>query len=204
MGLIPLKSNGHGGSKVIVVAVLLRTLNTPPMFLFVSGNPPKLCAHVGVAGEILKSMSGAKSNVSETVITLLPFVAPAVMAGPVEGGGHGINPLLYIGLSISGNAQDRLPLPSTPESEITFRSRIDPRGDQERSRWHVNDLACGTGSNRDIDYRSGVHVPCRVSPQISHDIFPDRGARGNPSGHANVALPRRGAVWRDDVAPRRV
>ena len=94
IGFIPLKSNGHGGSNLIVVAVLLRTLNMPPMFLSVSGNPPKLCAHVGVAGLILKSMSGAKADVSETVITLLPLVAPAVMAGPVEGGGHGITPLL--------------------------------------------------------------------------------------------------------------
>src|SRR5215475_10958050 len=99
-GFIPLKSNGHGGSKVIVVAVLLRTLKKPPMFLIVSGKPPRLCAHVGVSGLILKSMSGAKSDVLETAMVLLPLVAPAVMDGPLSGGGQGDKPRLEIGVTL--------------------------------------------------------------------------------------------------------
>src|SRR5215472_14479282 len=94
-GFIPLKSNGNGGSKVIVVAVLLRTLNTPPIVLNVSGNPPKLCAQVGSwFGPIVNSILRAKSEVFDSVMTLLPFVAPAVIGSQFVGGGHGPMPLL--------------------------------------------------------------------------------------------------------------
>ena len=56
------------------------------------------------------SISTAKSDVSETVIVLLPFVAPAVMAGPVEGGGQGAYPRAVDRNGIRGYVKNRSPL----------------------------------------------------------------------------------------------
>ena len=131
IGFIPLKSNGHGGSKVIVVAVLLRTLNTPPMFLIVSGKPPKLCAHVGVAGRIEKSLFTAKFDVLETVMALLPLVAPAVIDGPLSGGGQGDKPRLVNRCHVGSDAKNRLPLSGASQGEVALVRRIDRCSDLE-------------------------------------------------------------------------
>src|SRR5262249_23030472 len=115
-GLIPLKSNGNGGSKVTVVEVLLRILKYTLMERHVSGKPPKLCAQLGrTFGAIASGAPITKAVVLATVMVLLPFVAPEMTGTQLRSflsrGGHVVSPTVKVGLLLGDN-KILLPIPA--------------------------------------------------------------------------------------------
>jgi hypothetical protein len=88
-GFNPVKSNGHGGSNVTVVDVLLVILNVILRLRTESVLPPRLCDHIGIGkAAILIGMPTVNGEASATVIVLLPLVAPAIIGTVGTGGGH--------------------------------------------------------------------------------------------------------------------
>src|SRR5262249_51721276 len=115
-GLIPLKSNGHGGSKVTVVEVLLRILKYTLMKRHVFGKPPKLCAQLRrTFGATTSGAPLTKTFVLATARVLLPFIALVLLGTQLledcSGGGHVVSPTVKIGLLLAENKIVR-PIPA--------------------------------------------------------------------------------------------